>query len=105
MVMSSSLTTLPGTNFLPGLRSKPLTFKAFSGLAFLPRSSEGAELSFGDDSTLSGVFLESSVFSWTTGDDGFFLGDPDFGESPVVTAADVGRVDLGGEEALIVSED
>ena len=99
MVMSSSLTTLPGTNFLPGLRSKPLTFKAFSGLAFLPRSSEGAELSFGDDSTLSGVFLA------TTGDDGFFLGDPDFGESPVVTAADVGRVDLGGEEALIVSED
>lgn len=99
MVMSSSLTTLPGTNFLPGLRSKPLTFKAFSGLAFLPRSSEGAELSFGDDSTLSGVFLV------TTGDDGFFLGDPDFGESPVVTAAGVGRVDLGGEEALIVSED
>ena len=102
MVMSSSLTTLPGTNFLPGVRSKPLTFKAFSGLAFLPRSSEGAELLFGDDSTLSGVFLKASVVSLTATDDGVFLGDPDLGESLVVTA---GRVDLGGDESLIASED
>ena len=101
MVMSSSLTTLPGTNFLPGVRSKPLTFKAFSGLAFLQRSSEGAELLFGDDSILSGVFLKASVVSLTPTDDGV-LGDPDLGESLVVTA---GRVDLGGEESLIASED
>ena len=69
MVISSSLTTfLPGMNFLLGLgSSKPLTFKAFSGLLFLPRSSECAELSFGGDSTLSGVF----VFSFPSSD----LGD------------------------------
>ena len=42
------------------------------------------------------------MVSLTATDDGVFLGDPDLGESLVVTS---GRVDLGGDEPLIASED